>query len=1048
MSKTICWLHLSDLHYAPFKTGWDANRVIKSLLKDLRRMQDEHGLLPNLIFFTGDAVYGQVGSGPGESIGEQFAGFANFLEQIRTAFSPEIPHENIFLVPGNHDINRDYVSEDQTEWLDKQYDVDKVISVIKDNRLMWKRYFERLHDYRSFLEKNGYAHLLQDPDRLIYCLPRQVGGATINVVGLNTVWTCSRDGEKGKIWMAGRWQIEHLLSSQGEADISVLLTHHPSSWLVEQEDPALGQQIERDFDFWLHGHEHSEWVTQVSKHVRIAAGACYDRSDKANGYNFVRLSLEEGTGEVWLRRYHSGGGGWIPEIIPDKTNNDGLWSIERVRKIEPLQKSHLSEGKTLIHIQPSGEGGEKKAFRKFSSDLPPIVDAWVGRIEELFTLGALSSGVAVITGIGGQGKSTLVSKFLQGWAGAHSWGFWDWRDCREEKERFLTQLTAVIEHLTNGEVTGDNLVGADAKSLVRYFFELAGDTHGIIVLDNIDSYVNEAENKFSLAVDVFVQEALRVKHNLIIILTCRPRVTYPSPRFTEVPLGGVTLDEALELFKLRGFKVNELNIKEVEEIWSLTEGHPLWLNLISGQMSRNPQTTPFILQELRQGHVGDNRVRSMFKTLWKGLNDRHRIILRCMSEITYPETQETIADITGSIIKTHNQFTRAFQSLKTLNLIVERGAAPNTRKYDLHPLVRSFIKTEFPTEIERRPYIKPFLLFLVQLITGRTEPSPEASLEDLQRWTAKAELELASKDYHSAIDTLARASDRLIGRGFHEEFFRVAKLILDQVNWHSIETKEAEGFYNTVVPLLISALIEHKREDEAREYLRRFEDSISGGADANTVLKLIYLKSASYLEWVVGNFDEAINIAEQGRSIRDESQVDTAYNLSITYALALRDNGRLDEALKIFAEDEKLEDLLLEDSKRSGRDANFYGNIGRCLQFKGEVEFALQFYVNAADLLQNDNRANSVLNAGYADLWIGEALESMDDYNAAYNFYRRAAKTWATRAPIRVSIPTAKLDKIRPHVSYSWVTADDSQVERFCNNWISDFRHRREKRNA
>ncbi len=88
--------------------------------------------------------------------------------------------------------------------------------------------------------------------------------------------------------------------------------------------------MEREFDFHLHGHEHQGWVNQgASGHTRIAASACYDRSDSENGYNFVRIDLETGQGEVWLRRYDSEGGGWTPRIIAGKTNNDGRQLLQR-----------------------------------------------------------------------------------------------------------------------------------------------------------------------------------------------------------------------------------------------------------------------------------------------------------------------------------------------------------------------------------------------------------------------------------------------------------------------------------------------------------------------------------------------------------------------------------------------------------------------------------------------------------------------------------------------------------------------------------------------
>jgi tetratricopeptide (TPR) repeat protein len=683
--------------------------------------------------------------------------------------------------------------------------------------------------------------------------------------------------------------------------------------------------------------------------------------------------------------------------------------------------------------------GEGQLFINYESDLRPVVDAWVGRENELSALERIRSGVAVISGIGGQGKSTLVAKFLDTWLRQNPDGFWDWRDCREEGERFYTQLVALIERLTDGVITGNLFPEADTKLVVRYFFELVREKKGVIVLDNVDYYVEQAEEKFSLGVGLFVQEALRVRHNLLIILTCRPHISYPSPRFLELPLRGLYLPETIDLFKLRGFTVSKSNQKEIEEIWARTEGHPLWLNLIAVQMFRNPQTAPNILDELRKGHV-DDRTRSMFRALWNGLVDRQKMILRCMAEITYPETADLIQALVGTLIKSRNHFNRAFNGIRALSLVVERGSDRHGRKFDLHPLVRSFVRTEYPTTQERLPYIQPILLFLAQHITAKSELSQDASLEEVQRWTAKAELELATNDPIAALGTISRVADQLIARGFHEEFFRVARLILDAVSWDSIEMQDSKNFHS-VTSNVISALVEHNREEEARHYLNRYEKA--GGK--RTVARLRFCDLASYLEWMLGNHERAIELGQEGITLKAESDIDSIHDPSTTLALALRDSGRLDEALKIFAPDQKIEDVLSEDHHSSGKGANFYGNIGRCLQFKGEVQFALHCYVNSAELLDDATDSINILNKGYASLWIGEALEELSDYNTAYIFYKQAINIWYRRAPLRVSTPLEKLKDISHLVDINCLTATDDEVNSLCQRWIANYRQSAKK---
>src|SRR5205823_15100834 len=113
------------------------------LTADLTKMGNENGLRPDFIFFTGDVVFGELGNEPGFSIREQFDGAAEFLDRIRGAFDFDIPRENVFIVPGNHDVNRQYVSHDQTIWLDSQTDLATVIDLIQKKPVQWKRYIER-----------------------------------------------------------------------------------------------------------------------------------------------------------------------------------------------------------------------------------------------------------------------------------------------------------------------------------------------------------------------------------------------------------------------------------------------------------------------------------------------------------------------------------------------------------------------------------------------------------------------------------------------------------------------------------------------------------------------------------------------------------------------------------------------------------------------------------------------------------------------------------------------------------------------------------------
>ena len=340
-NQTIVWLHLSDLHLCEPKTGWDAHRVLEPLLKDLNHMEKSHGLSPQLLFFTGDLAFGNIGSKPGESLAGQYQQAEIFLTEVRQAFNTHIPKTNLFLAPGNHDVDRAEVTDSLTDWLDKQQDPGKITALIKDGNKQWRQYMERLHCYRQFLQDNAYDHLLEDPERLIYAQVRVINGVKIGIGGFNSAWNCGRDQEKGRIWLGGDWQNGKIVQclKQQNADLHLALIHHPPGWLVEQEANLVEKQMQRDFHFLLHGHEHQDWVSQINNgHVRVAAAACYEKSDHENGYNFVRLNLTTGEVEVWLRRFDSDGGGWIPRIVANRTSNDGLWKLSNSAILKEIEK--------------------------------------------------------------------------------------------------------------------------------------------------------------------------------------------------------------------------------------------------------------------------------------------------------------------------------------------------------------------------------------------------------------------------------------------------------------------------------------------------------------------------------------------------------------------------------------------------------------------------------------------------------------------------------------------------------------------------------------
>ncbi|HLP57490.1 MAG TPA: metallophosphoesterase, partial [Candidatus Deferrimicrobium sp.] len=410
--QTITWLHLSDLHLCNPKSGWEAGKILKKLQDDFKKLHDDEGLTPDMIFFTGDVVFGDLGKEKGKQIVEQFEDAAQFFDNIRASFSPEIPKERVFIVPGNHDVNRSKTNQylhrgfDGLMTGDYHHIEKKLNNLIGDTgKDDWKNFIRRLKEYRQLLEFCGYGHLLTDPDRLIYAIEEEINGVKVGIAGFNSAWSSWQDNEKGKLWMAGHWQIQNLSGRMSSPQLKIALMHHPFNWFREAEDPIVQREMSNNFDFFLHGHEHQGWVEEIAGgYKRISAGACYGDSEEEMGYNVTRLTFDrEGnfTGKVWLRKYDRLGEGWVSRPVHGRAE-DGVWFIKK-------------------GLEPTAPEEEEEVDEALETTAPPAVEfpkdtpasrGVFGRDTEIAKIAQMVNDVPItfIYGMTGIGKTLLIDE--------------------------------------------------------------------------------------------------------------------------------------------------------------------------------------------------------------------------------------------------------------------------------------------------------------------------------------------------------------------------------------------------------------------------------------------------------------------------------------------------------------------------------------------------------------------------------------------------------------------------------------------------------------
>ena len=386
---TVTWLHLSDWH----QKGKDFDRqvVLRALLKDIRERNEISPTLGKLDFviFSGDVAFSGK-SEEYETAKEQF--FQPLLE------ASGLEPSKLFIVPGNHDLNRDDFSllpSDLKKPLSGEKEVQKWLTEDrKKDRLL-----DPFQAFSSFVRE----YTGQEPSDYANVRKMILEEKEIALLGLNSAWMCGRNkdriGDKGHV-IVGEPQIHDTLEEIQKSDLKIAVLHHPFDWLAEFDCDRIESRLRHSCDFILRGHQHKQRV-EISKGtsgecVIIPSGACYDRRIPenplyANSYNFVHLDLETGTGVVFLRRWSDPRDKWLEDI---DSCDDGKFEFALFGKAS----------KDISQKDP-------QPYTNAVPQIPPPPKTFKGREDEIndilsnFEKGATITG---LRGMGGVGKTALA----------------------------------------------------------------------------------------------------------------------------------------------------------------------------------------------------------------------------------------------------------------------------------------------------------------------------------------------------------------------------------------------------------------------------------------------------------------------------------------------------------------------------------------------------------------------------------------------------------------------------------------------------------------
>lgn len=310
------WLHLSDLHFQDnVQRIFQIGRAINALIDDLQHLKHAHGLKPDIIFFTGDLANKARND-------EYTKAWDSVLSLVLREC--ELQPEDLFVIPGNHDIDWGQRTEDEARIIQDLYDASQIQAFLHDPRK--SGYYQQLTQCMgNYYKGTNNTRLPFSGEKLSWGKVLTIrSGKKIGIIGLNSAWLSASvknwDGEvddQGKLVVGLPLIQEALEEIAKEADptpdMYIALMHHPLSWLQEWDQQDVQQILSETCTFLLHGHVHNTTVSFLGRPnpgtMTISAGTMFKELNREDvytclhAYNITKLDLNHYTGTTYFRKF-------------------------------------------------------------------------------------------------------------------------------------------------------------------------------------------------------------------------------------------------------------------------------------------------------------------------------------------------------------------------------------------------------------------------------------------------------------------------------------------------------------------------------------------------------------------------------------------------------------------------------------------------------------------------------------------------------------------------------------------------------------------------
>jgi predicted phosphodiesterase len=261
------------------------------LIQDARDLATQLGSV-DAILVTGDVAF--CGAP------EEYVAALSWLTQLATACGCRL--ERIFVVPGNHDVDRKII-RDNASVRNVQL---AVSSAPRDRRE--RELFEQFQDReagRALLTPIGAYNVfaarfdcqVYTPGKLFWRQDLPLDDqTTLRLYGLTSTLL---SGALGKDDTEKSLYLSPLQTALDPADgiVNLVMCHHPPDWFMDHDD--ISDALRDRASIHLFGHKHRQRLVRDHDYIQFSAGAVNpERTELAwePGYNIIKLSVNEANG--------------------------------------------------------------------------------------------------------------------------------------------------------------------------------------------------------------------------------------------------------------------------------------------------------------------------------------------------------------------------------------------------------------------------------------------------------------------------------------------------------------------------------------------------------------------------------------------------------------------------------------------------------------------------------------------------------------------------------------------------------------------------------